>query len=112
MRRKIISIDLDGVLNTYCGNYNENIIPPPREGAVDFLEKLSENYYIEIFTARCVIIGEKWLRENNLMRFIVRITNLKNPLSTVMLDDRAINFNGDFKKAFDEIQNFKPHWKH
>lgn len=111
MRRKIISIDLDGVLNTYCGNYSENKIPPPREGVADFLEKLSENYYIEIFTARCTILSEKWLRKNNLMRFIVRITNLKNPFSTVMLDDRAINFNGDFKSALEKIQNFKPHWK-
>ena len=27
---KTIAIDLDGVLNTYCGNYNENDCSAPR----------------------------------------------------------------------------------
>ena len=43
---KTIAIDLDGVLNTYCGNYNENEIAPPKEGVHEFLAKLAENYKI------------------------------------------------------------------
>ena len=44
---KIALVDLDGVLNEYTGKYNEYEVPKVREGAKDFLEKLSENYDIE-----------------------------------------------------------------
>ena len=50
--KKTILVDLDGVLNTYNGNFDENYIPPLREGAYDFLMRLSEKYNILIFTSR------------------------------------------------------------
>ena len=34
---KTILLDLDGVLNTYNGKYEENIIPPLKTGAEEFL---------------------------------------------------------------------------
>ena len=38
--KKTILIDLDGVLNTYTGDFDENIIPPIKEGAYEFIKKL------------------------------------------------------------------------
>lgn len=113
MRKKTISIDLDGVLNTYAGSkdYKEDYIMPPREGAYDFLKALHENFDIEIFTVRDVKLTNSWLSQNNLARFVVKVTNIKNPFSTIILDDRALNFDGDFNKSLSEIKNFKPHWK-
>ena len=35
---KTLLIDLDGVLNTYDGNYSESEIAPPRDGVKEFLE--------------------------------------------------------------------------
>lgn len=35
-----ILIDLDGVLNQYKGNYDENYIPKIKEGAEEFKKKL------------------------------------------------------------------------
>ena len=49
---KTISIDLDGVLNTYHGNYEENKIAPIKGGAAEFLETLAKEYKIEVFTVR------------------------------------------------------------
>ena len=40
--KKTILIDLDGVLNTYTGNFDKDFIPPIKEGAFDFLKNLSE----------------------------------------------------------------------
>ena len=40
-RKKTILLDLDGVINTYNGAYNPVYIPPLREGAREFVEKLS-----------------------------------------------------------------------
>ena len=42
-----ILIDLDGVLNTYSGGFDENYIPPIKEGAKEFIEKLSENFELK-----------------------------------------------------------------
>lgn len=64
---KTIAIDLDGVLNTYCGNYNENEIAPPKEGVHEFLAKLAENYKIEIFTVRNTKLTAKWLKKSNFL---------------------------------------------
>jgi len=42
MHKYTILIDLDGVLNTYTGGYDEKFIPPLKDGADVFLEKLAE----------------------------------------------------------------------
>ncbi len=109
--KKIVCIDLDGVLNTYSGNYVENEIPPIRYGAHDFLQKLSEQYLIYIFTTRNIDLVDKWLTENNLKEYINKITNIKEPYASIFLDDRAINFNGNLDDAYNKIIAFKPYWK-
>ena len=50
--KKTILMDLDGVLNTYDGNFDKNFIPPIKDGAKEFLQNLSENFDIKIFTTR------------------------------------------------------------
>lgn len=46
MKKPLILIDLDGVLNSYKGDYKENHIPKPQKGVWEFLEDLSKNYII------------------------------------------------------------------
>lgn len=80
MKRKIkktILIDLDGVLNTYTGNYNENYIPPIKKGAKEFLEKLAKDYTVHIFTTRKPELVVKWSQENNIYNFVEDIKNFK-----------------------------------
>ena len=59
MYKKLISIDLDGVLNEYNGSFNEKEIPQIKPGAYEFLKNLSENFRIEIFTTREKNINQK-----------------------------------------------------
>ena len=109
--KKTIQIDLDGVLNTYCGNYSEKIIPCAKEGAKDFLQDLSSDYNIEIFTVRNKKMAVKWLEENNMLEYINDVTNVKNPYTSVFVDDRALNFSGDFNKTKNDIRAFCPYWE-
>ena len=109
--KKIISIDLDGVLNTYNGNFQEDVIPPLREGAKEFLAELSKDYRIEIFTTRNKKFAFLWLQKNQLLDFISDITNVKNPFTSIFVDDRAISFKGNFKETDKIIKNFQPFWK-
>ena len=112
MHKKRLMIDLDGVLNTYSGSFNENVIPEIREGAAEFLEELCRlnKYELVLFTARNTKLCEKWLKENKINRCFSEITNIKKPAS-IYLDDRALKFNGSFPETLAEIENFTVHWK-
>lgn len=110
MSRKTILIDLDGVLNQYSGEYNENEIPPIKNGADDFLEKLSKNFDLKIFTTRNLLLTSKWLIENNIDGYIKDVTNIKTP-AYLYIDDRCVCFCGNYTKIFEQITKFKVYWQ-
>ena len=110
MIKKTILIDLDGVLNIYDGKYDENYIPPIKDGAYNFIKELSEKYKIIIFTTRNSLITSKWIVENSLDKYIENVTNVKEP-AHLIIDDRCINFKGNYKELKDKIENFEVWYK-
>ena len=108
--KKILLIDLDGVLNEYQGGFDKNFIPKPKQGAKEFLEKLNENYELKLYTTRNKLLASKWLVENKLDIYFADITNIKE-LSWLVLDDRCLTFDGDYENSLKQIQNFKPWYK-
>ncbi|MBQ2644314.1 hypothetical protein IJG14_01910 [bacterium] len=108
--KKTILIDLDGVINTYTGNFNKNYIPNIKEGANDFLEKLSNKYELILFTTRNSELAQKWLVENKIDHYLEEITNIKKP-AFIYVDDKALKFNGNYNQALDEIEKFEVYWK-
>lgn len=109
-RKKKILLDLDGVLNNYKGNYTPDTIPSIKDGAKDFLEKLSQNYEIKIFTVRDVELTKKWVIQNNIQVFISGVTNTKEPC-WLIADDRCVSFNGCYDKLLSDINSFKVWYK-
>lgn len=105
--KKTILIDLDGVLNTYTGNFDKNVIPPMKEGAKEFLENLYQSYDLRLFTTRNKLLASKWLIDNEIDKYFSDITNVKE-LSFLIIDDRCIKFTGDYKELTDNIEDFKP----
>ena len=111
MNNKKILIDLDGVLNEYGKEkFNENYIPEIKIGAYEFIEKLSKQAELYLFTTRNLMLAAKWLIKNDLDKFFKDITNVKLP-SYLYIDDRCICFKGDYNKTLNEIENFKVYWK-
>lgn len=104
---KTILIDLDGVLNEYTGNFDANHIPKIREGAAEFIKKLSKEYEIKLFTTRNKILASKWLAQSDLDGHVADITNIKE-LAWLYIDDRCLQFNGDYEKTYQSIKEFKP----
>ena len=104
--KKTILIDLDGVLNTYTGNFDPNFIPPIKDGAVEFLENLSKNYEIKLFTTRNKLLATKWLIENKIDSYFQDITNTKD-VCYLYVDDRCVTFDGNYNSLNDKIENFK-----
>ena len=108
--KKTILIDLDGVLNLYNGKFDELQIPDIKEGAKEFIEKLSQDFIVKIFTTRNKILTTKWIIKHGLAEAITDVTDIKEP-AHLFLDDRCICFDGDFNNTMDKIQNFKPWYK-
>ena len=110
--KKKILIDLDGVLNQYGKEkFNENFIPPVKEGVKDFLEKLfNDGTELYLFTTRNLLLASKWLIDNNIDKYFKDITNVKIP-AYLYIDDRCIRFDGDYTETIKEIDNFKVYWK-
>ena len=110
MYKKTLLIDLDGVLNNYDGNYDKDSIPSIKDGAKELLKKLSKDYEIKLFTSRNKLLASKWIFDNKLNEFITDITSEKQP-AWLYIDDRGLNFNGDYQKLYDDIINFKVWYK-
>ena len=108
--KKTILFDLDGVLNTYDGKYDAACIPLIKDGAYDLIKELSANYKIVIFTTRNLLIASKWIVENGLEQYVDNVTNVKEP-AYLIIDDRCINFDGDYESLKNKIENFKVWYK-
>ena len=108
--KKTILIDLDGVLNTYTGNFDEKVIPPIKDGALDFIKELSVDYKVKIFTTRNRLLASEWVINNGLKEFVDDITNVKEP-SYLLIDDRCIQFKGNYKELKSQIENFNVWYK-
>jgi hypothetical protein len=110
VNKKTVLIDLDGVLNEYQGIYDENIIPPLKTGAQDFLEKLSSEFIVKIFTTRPYKKVYEWVIHYNIEKYISGITDKKEP-AYLIIDDRCIIFNGNYQETIEKINNFKVWYK-
>jgi len=106
--KKTIMIDLDGVLDNYTVYTDE--IPDIKNGAKEFVKKLSENYELILFTTRNSKQAVEWLQSNKIDKYFKNVTNVKNP-AYIYIDDRALKFNGDYNKTIDEIKEFSVYWK-
>ena len=104
-----ICLDFDGVLNIYKGYKGEDT-GELRPGAREFLEKLSKEYNVIIFSVRPFPQVVKWLYKHDLAGYVYDVTSQKLP-AHAYIDDRALRFNGDYNETLKELQGFQPYWK-
>lgn len=110
MKKHSVCVDLNGVLDTYSGWKGEDHVAPARPGAKYFLQTLSEQYKVIIFTTQPAGKVWEWLREYEMAEYVDEVTDRKVP-ALFYIDDRAITFRGDFQETLEEIKKFKPYWK-
>ena len=108
--KKTILLDIDGVLNLYDGEYIEYFIPPIRPDTKEFLDRLSKSYKIKLFTSRDINVARQWVLQNGIQKYIFGITNKKEP-AWLIIDDRCVNFNGNFNDLEKSIESFEVWYK-
>jgi len=106
--KPFLCVDFDGVLNNYKG-YDEDYLGTPREGAAEFLQTLSQKYTVIILSSRRYSKIIKWLQEYELLDYVGNVTSIKYP-AVAYIDDRGIQFNGDYDKILQELEDFTPYW--
>ena len=106
MTKKTICVDFDGVLNEYNG-YEEGDLGEPLTGSKEFIKELRKKYKVVILTSRQKEQVIDWLNNNGFPS--MKVTNRKVP-AVAYIDDRAIQFNGNYKKVISRLKNFKPYW--
>lgn len=121
--KPILCLDFDGVCHVYSSGWQgANSIPDDAvPGLFEFIERASQHFEIQIFSARSNLPGgiqamrewfeqqhARWLSENGLANRILPISfPLQKPPAEVSLDDRAITFTGQWPDL-DFLLNFKP----
>jgi hypothetical protein len=110
VKPKSIALDFDGVLNSYKG-YDGDNLGMPRPGCKEFLEELSKDYNIIIFSARRYTKIIRWLNQYNLQEYICNVTRYKPKNVVCFIDDRGIRFTGDYNETLEMIKSFKTYWE-
>lgn len=104
-----VCVDLNGVLDTYCGFTGKPY--PVRPGAKEFLMELKKlGFRVVILSSLLPDEVYSWLKETKLYGYVDSITSTKVP-AIVYLDDRGITFDGDFQHALEAIKHFRCHWE-
>lgn len=110
---KTILFDFDGVIHNHSTNDWKGIDiieGQPVEGIKDCIKNLRKTYKIVVYSSRCIETRgieaiRAWLESQGIE--VDGITKDKLSYASMIVDDRAINFNGDCKKLIGDIENFK-----
>lgn len=120
-KNRVICIDFDGVIAKYDTWQGKGIFGEPLPDARKFIRKLKkEGWKIIVHTTRLEIyLIQKYLVDygipfdhiNYNPENIKRYCHPNKPLADVYLDDRAVNFDGDWENAYQRIICFRPWYK-
>jgi hypothetical protein len=104
---RTIAIDFDGVLHKYNG-YQNGLVQGPIPGAKEsVLRLLGEGNVVVVFTTRGYELVKNWLREHGFPD--MHVTSEKQPF-WVIIDDRAMRFDGSWDGMVEKIAAFEPYW--
>lgn len=112
--KRTIILDFDGVIHNYNKWISVDVIDGrPVKGAREFINELRKKYRVVIVSTRCnsdegQLAIRRWL---NTYKIEVDLVTRNKPPAVCIVDDRAIQFNGDFDKILKQIENFKVWWK-
>jgi len=112
MGKQTVIFDFDGVINSYSSRWQgADVIPdPPVEGIKEAIAEIRGHYSVVVVSSRCYQPGgieaiKAWLKKYDIK--VDDVTD-KKPPAVVIVDDRAITFDGITEGLLEKIKSFKP----
>lgn len=112
---KQIYVDFDGVIHQYSSKYTriDEILDGPVEGAIEWLNTMlaDDRFSIHLFTTRNdkpagTAAVKRWMKEHG-VDGVEKIRFEKKPNYYLLIDDRAVGFEGQGFPSPDSINAFK-----
>lgn len=107
-----VIFDFDGVINSYKHGWQGATVisDPPVDGIKKAIDKIRRYYRVVVVSSRCYHPGgiaaiKTWLDKHGIE--VDEVTGEKPP-AKVIIDDRAITFDGDANGLLARIRSFKP----
>lgn len=114
MEKQTVIVDFDGVVHSYASGWKgAAVIPdPPSPGTREALAALRERYRVVIVSSRCHQEGgpqaiREWLALHGIE--VDDVTPHKPP-HVVVIDDRALRFDGDWQAVLAGIEKASVPW--
>ena len=106
---RIVSIDFDGVIADYDGWKGEDHLGKPMKGSINFIKRLLESGFKPVIhTTRNRNKIKQWLKFNKFPQ--IEVTNIKYP-SLVYIDDRCVQFKGNFNTLIKDLRKYDVYWR-
>ena len=106
---RIVSIDFDGVIADYDGWKGEDHLGKPMKGSIHFIKRLLESGFKPVIhTTRNRNKIKQWLKFNKFPQ--IEVTNIKYP-SLVYIDDRCVQFKGNFNTLIKDLRKYDVYWR-
>lgn len=112
-KRRIIAVDLDGVIADYDGWDGSGAIGKPRKDVIEALAMLrNEGWKVIVYSCRSSAEIAPYLDRHSVPFDEINqdssgVTSGAKPAATVYWDDRACRYSGDATKDLDIIRNFR-----
>ena len=114
MRKETVILDFDGVIHSYSSGWQgADVIPdPPTPGAKEAIAKLREHYVVVVVSSRCHQKGGIDAIKQWLANYEIVVDNVSNdkPPHVVVVDDRALRFEGDWDAVIRDIPKCSIPW--
>lgn len=111
-KKPTVIFDFDGVINSYVSGWTgaDNTPDPPVDGMREAIAEIRRYYRVVVVSSRCYQPGgieaiRAWLAKYDIT--VDDVTDEKPP-AKVIIDDRAIAFDGNTAGLLDKINRFQP----
>lgn len=112
MGKQTVIFDFDGVINSYASRWQgADIIPdPPVEGIKEAIIEIRKHYRVVVVSSRCYQPGGIEAIKGWLKKYDIKVDDVtdEKPPAVVIVDDRAITFDGNTTGLLEKIRTFKP----
>jgi ribonucleotide monophosphatase NagD (HAD superfamily) len=112
--KQTIILDFDGVLHSYSSGWQGAACAPdpPTPGAKEGVARLREKYQVVVCSSRCHQPGgtdaiRDWLAQHGIE---VDLVTSDKPPHVVVVDDRALRFEGDWQAVLDGVAAASVPW--